>query len=145
MALVLAWTSPVVEGGERLWHCAWDGDGKRIATCGADRAVRVWRVDVATGDVGGGDVRAAGPRHVSATCIAVLDDVAARTVRCVEWAPSGRSLAAACFDGKTRVWEARSGAIAAGAHFDLVATLEGHENEARARARGLCCVGSRVA
>ncbi|XP_017687368.1 PREDICTED: probable cytosolic iron-sulfur protein assembly protein CIAO1 [Lepidothrix coronata] len=92
----------------RCWALAWSPGGALLASCGGDRAVRVW-----------------GRAGSSWTCRAVLGDGHQRTVRRVAWSPCGSYLASASFDGTTCVWKRQEDG------FECVATLEGHENEVK--------------
>ena len=58
-------------------------------------------------------------------CKTVLDGAHQRTIRCVNWSPCGRLLAATSFDGTTSIWSNKS------SDFECIATLEGHENEVK--------------
>ena len=98
-----------------MWSVAWSGDGRYLASCGADKTVRIWQQ--AAG--GGGAWR----------CAAVLQDQHQRTVRSVAWSPDGCSLASASFDATASVWRR----LPAG-EWECVATLEGHESEVKAAA-----------
>eukprot|EP00164_Ancoracysta_twista_P002108 GFYU01002784.1.p1 GENE.GFYU01002784.1~~GFYU01002784.1.p1 ORF type:complete len:325 (+),score=75.06 GFYU01002784.1:118-1092(+) len=99
----------VLEGHrETVWHCAWSPSGKSLATCGADKEVRIWQ------ELGG-----------KWKCQAILEDSHERTIRCCEWSPCGRMLATASFDATICVWENIDG------EFENIATLEGHENEVK--------------
>ena len=97
---------------ERVWHCAWSRDGTQLASCGSDRSVRLWR--------------RSGDSFVNS---ATLDDAHDRTVRRVAWAPCGTLLAATSFDATCCVWR-RSRQDDA---WEILATLEGHENEVKGR------------
>jgi len=55
----------------------------------------------------------------------VLEGAHRRTIRCVNWSPCGRLLAATSFDGTTSIWSNKS------SDFECIATLEGHENEVK--------------
>lgn len=89
--------------------------GDLLASCGADRAVRLWAASSASSP---------SPTFTPAT---TLDGAASRTVRRLAFAPTPPSrLAAASFDGATTVWAPDD----AGG-WDPVATLAGHESEVK--------------
>ncbi|KAJ2001268.1 cytosolic iron-sulfur protein assembly [Coemansia thaxteri] len=59
-------------------------------------------------------------------CVDVIDNAHKRTVRSVAFEPTqGRTLATASFDGTTAIWEKSDET------YECVATLEGHDNEAK--------------
>uniref|UniRef100_A0A0E0E9N6 Probable cytosolic iron-sulfur protein assembly protein CIAO1 homolog n=1 Tax=Oryza meridionalis TaxID=40149 RepID=A0A0E0E9N6_9ORYZ len=99
---------------DRVWSLAWNpspgaGAGPVLASCGGDKAVRIWK-------------RAADGAW---QCSDVLEDTHNRTVRSCAWSPDGKLLATASFDSTTAIWEYSGG------DFECVATLEGHENEVK--------------
>lgn len=88
----------------------WHGIRKeRLASCGADKTIRLWAEE--------GENRW--------VCKTVLEGAHHRTIRCVNWSPCGRLLAATSFDGTTSIWSLKS------SDFECIATLEGHENEVK--------------
>ena len=83
--------------------------GDLLASCGADRSIRLWRRSGATWAPAG-----------------ALPAAAARAVRRVAFSPDGARLAAASFDGSTTIWESdRAGG------WDQAASLAGHESEVK--------------
>eukprot|EP00802_Teleaulax_amphioxeia_P017291 Tamp_17443.p1 GENE.Tamp_17443~~Tamp_17443.p1 ORF type:complete len:420 (+),score=64.35 Tamp_17443:98-1261(+) len=92
----------------QVWCVAWSASGKRLASCGGDKAVRIWGQD--------------GGRWV---CESILEDAHDRTVRAAAWSPGDDKLATASFDGTCVVWSCRDG------EYEQVATLQGHENEVK--------------
>ncbi|KAJ2358458.1 Cytosolic iron-sulfur protein assembly protein [Coemansia sp. RSA 2618] len=61
-------------------------------------------------------------------CVEVIDNAHKRTVRSVAFEPTrGRALATASFDGTTAIWDKEPDESA----YECIATLEGHENEAK--------------
>ena len=111
---------------DSVWCVAWSADGKLLASCGTDKSIRVWA-----------------RRGDDWALLCALEDGHSRTIRSVCWSACGRYLLSASFDGTCVVWRMLRGAHAAAPlgsavddagempHFDLVATLEGHENEVK--------------
>jgi WD40 repeat protein len=97
---------------DAVWGLAWHPSRELLASCGADRSVRLW-----------------GPRadHSGWECVCVLDGVASRTVRQVAWSPDGGLLCATSFDGTTCVWEIPRNLEEP----SLLATLEAHQSEVK--------------
>mmetsp|Transcript_8728 Transcript_8728/g.14133 ORF Transcript_8728/g.14133 Transcript_8728/m.14133 type:complete len:336 (+) Transcript_8728:335-1342(+) len=108
---------------ERVWHVCWSACGSLLASCGADKVVRLWKrsdneVDGTKAGIG------------SWECVATLEDTQSRTIRSCEFSPCGTYLAATSFDSTTVVWSRGindSGEYA----WECISTLEGHENEVK--------------
>ncbi|KAK0155918.1 putative cytosolic iron-sulfur protein assembly protein ciao1-A [Merluccius polli] len=92
----------------RCWHVAWNPAGTLMASCGGDRAIRIW-----------------GKEGDAWKCLSVLQDGHQRTVRRVAWSPCGTYLASASFDATTCIWKKKQD------DFECLTTLEGHENEVK--------------
>ncbi|XP_056628970.1 probable cytosolic iron-sulfur protein assembly protein ciao1 [Triplophysa dalaica] len=92
----------------RCWHVSWNPAGTLLASCGGDRAIRVWAKE--------GD---------SWVCTSVLADGHQRAVRKVAWSPCGKYLASASFDATTCIWKKNNDG------FESLTVLEGHENEVK--------------
>lgn len=93
----------------RVWCVAWHPKGDALASCGEDKAIRIWARDM-TGKW---------------TNKCVLTDGHQRTIREVAWSPSGNYIASASFDATTSIWDRKNG------EFECNTTLEGHENEVK--------------
>jgi WD40 repeat protein len=125
-------------------------DGKTLAACGRDHSLRLWNL----GNVGvGGRIKPTIIDHATArTALAISPDgktlvtggerslviwsfeagqciapreLASETVRCLAFAPDGRTLALGCDDGSVRLWDmpgARERAILE-AHVDVVRSV----------------------
>ncbi|KAJ2765922.1 cytosolic iron-sulfur protein assembly, partial [Coemansia nantahalensis] len=126
----------VLAGHEgRVWQASWDTAGDRIATCSGDRSARIWTpLAPALFFAGAQGAEAmeldAGEQQTSGSwqCVETIDNAHKRTVRSVAFEPTqGRALATASFDGTTAIWEKEPGGDA----YECMATLEGHENEAK--------------
>ncbi|CEM32669.1 unnamed protein product [Vitrella brassicaformis CCMP3155] len=110
---------------DRVWGCDWRHDGCVLATCSADKTVRLWNID-SSGK--------AGP--VRAPCAAVLNsDTHDRTIRTVQFSLDGSTIAAASFDGRTSLWRREEQDLDAApdeaAGWRCMTKLEGHENEVK--------------
>ncbi|XP_035235922.1 probable cytosolic iron-sulfur protein assembly protein ciao1 isoform X2 [Anguilla rostrata] len=92
----------------RCWYVAWNPTGTLLASCGGDRAIRIWARE--------GD---------SWECRFVLPEGHQRTIRKVAWSPCGNYLASASFDATTCIWGKK------GDDFECLTVLEGHENEVK--------------
>ncbi|KAK9971057.1 hypothetical protein ABG768_026952 [Culter alburnus] len=92
----------------RCWYVAWNPAGTLLASCGGDRAIRIW-----------------GKEGDSWECKCVMADGHQRTVRKVAWSPCGKYLASASFDATTCIWKKTED------DFESLTVLEGHENEVK--------------
>ena len=102
-------TTLVGHSEDRVWHACWSPSGNHLATSGEDRVIRVWDIN-------------------SLECVSTLEDGQSRTIRSCEWSPDGFMIASASFDGTIVIWEAQSSSLL---RWDVVASLEGHENEVK--------------
>ena len=126
---------------ERVWCVRWSPCGRFLASASGDRTIRVWAAAAEAGE--GAAVGRAAPA-ASWRCIAVLSGAHTRTVRCVAWAPCGRLLASAGFDGRVVVWrrsppqdQPQAQAQEDHEEWEAACVLEGHENEVKSVAWSL--------
>ncbi len=100
-----------------VWHAAWSHTADLLASCGADKTVRIW----------GKDAKQQSDKLPAAQlqCKETIDGCATRSMRCCEWSRCGRYLAAVSFDASVLVWELEDGSM------EPLASLEGHENEVK--------------
>lgn len=92
----------------QVWHASWNTQTGELATCGSDKFVKVWKNNESGWD-----------------CVHTLEESATRTIRCCEWSPNGKYLASVSFDSSIAIWHR------ANSKFEIVATLDGHENEVK--------------
>ncbi|KAL6730254.1 hypothetical protein Aduo_001238 [Ancylostoma duodenale] len=106
-----------VEGttGSRVWMVKWNHSGSLLASCGDDKAVRIWK-KIQT--------------KPYLECRTSLEDSHSRAVRCVEFSHCGRYLASASFDASIVIYSMEDG------EFTESNKLEGHESEVK------CCAFS---
>ena len=73
---------------DRVWSASWSNSGRYLATCGEDKAIRIYSAMNDDWTV---------PKNV--VCIATLEDGQSRTIRKCEWSPCSRFISSASFDG----------------------------------------------
>ncbi|PIA13918.1 WD40 repeat-like protein [Coemansia reversa NRRL 1564] len=128
---------------DRVWQVSWDAAGTRLASCSSDKSARIWgpiaQSQFFTGEIAEAEAAmevdidtSDRDEHRSTSdtwqCLETIDNAHKRTVRSVAFEPTqGRVLATASFDGTTAIWERGPNDET----YDCVATLEGHENEAK--------------
>jgi len=126
-----------LEHGATVWALAWSPDGGRLASAGADGAVRMWRPDqrrlVGTLEAGAGAANAlawspdgellAAGHDDGGVLLWHADDLRPRGglaagdggVLALAWSPDGERLAVGYADGSVALWDPRTGARRAGA------------------------------
>lgn len=114
-------SSPAHE--DRAWHVAWNPTKPLLASCSADKSVRMYNY---TSPRDGSELRFS---HV-----ATIPTGHTKTVRSVAWAPSGETLATASFDSNIGIWEqaeADEGEAPGSGEWECASLLEGHETECK--------------
>ncbi|KAJ1756355.1 Cytosolic iron-sulfur protein assembly protein [Coemansia sp. RSA 1591] len=120
----------------RVWQVSWDASGTRLATCSGDKSARIW-APISPSQFYSGDTITESmqvdtdddDRKTSSSwqCIEVIDNAHKRTVRSIAFEPTqSNALATASFDGTTAIWDTADNST-----HECIATLEGHENEAK--------------
>ncbi|KAI0263102.1 WD40 repeat-like protein [Gloeopeniophorella convolvens] len=105
---------------DRAWHVAWNPSAPLLATCSADKSVRLYAYSSDPS-----------PSFVLHTSIPTGHT---KTVRSIAWSPSGSTLATASFDANIGIWR-REGQDEddgeARGEWECVSILEGHETECK--------------
>ncbi|KAF7331714.1 putative cytosolic iron-sulfur protein assembly protein 1 [Mycena kentingensis (nom. inval.)] len=110
----------LVGHSERAWNAAWNPDKPLLATCSADKTVRMYSyTDSSTGP--------------TFTHVTTIPTGHTKTVRSVAWAPSGNTLATASFDANIGIWEQEAAEEEGGpkGDWECASLLEGHETECK--------------
>jgi WD40 repeat protein len=102
---------------DRAWHVAWNPAKPLLATCSADKSVRLYTY---TPDPS--------PNFVLHTSIPTGHT---KTVRGIAWSPSGHTLATASFDANIGIWQREDQEDEVGGEWECVTILEGHETECK--------------
>ncbi|OSX63481.1 hypothetical protein POSPLADRAFT_1039555 [Postia placenta MAD-698-R-SB12] len=117
------------------WHVAWNPAKPILASCSADKTVRLYNYhSTVPPDAGENtDKPTIGFSHTT-----TIPTGHTKTVRAVAWSPSGTTLATASFDSNIGIWAQEeenggdSGDAAVGAgEWECMSLLEGHETECK--------------
>ncbi|KAG9011680.1 Cytosolic iron-sulfur protein assembly protein, partial [Tulasnella sp. JGI-2019a] len=108
---------------DRVWQVQWNPTQSIIASCSADKTVRLYKYK--KGDNG-----------VEFRWATTIPTGHKRTVRALAWAPSGKTLATASFDSTIGIWEEldNGDGVAdqrSGEDWECISTIEGHETECK--------------
>lgn len=116
---------------DRVWSLAWNPVQRLLASCSADKTVRMWTYAVRTQDT---TTTSSIKDHVfrPATEIATGHR---KTVRAIAWSPSGKNIATASFDSTVSIWERVPGEddedVEDSGEWECLSTLEGHDSECK--------------
>ena len=105
---------------DRTWHVSWNPAKSLLATCSADKSVRLYSYT-------------AGPSPSFALHTSIPTGHT-KTVRSLAWSPSGSTLATASFDANIGIWQRdaqEEGDENAADEWECVSILEGHETECK--------------
>ncbi|EJF63623.1 WD40 repeat-like protein, partial [Dichomitus squalens LYAD-421 SS1] len=121
-----------LEGHEdRAWHVAWNPTKPILASCSADKTVRLYSYSSSF------DSDASEAPSVKFSHITNIPTGHAKTVRAIAWSPSGKTLATASFDSNIGVWaqeggeDEEDGASNPAREWECMSLLEGHETECK--------------
>ena len=127
---------------DRVWSIAWNPVRPLLASCSGDKSVRLYHYHNSPSP-SVDDSNTNNPRFELHTSIPTGH---AKTVRCVAWAPSGKTFATASFDSNIAIWEQESagddaedfgmsldqeGGGSKRGEWECASLLEGHETECK--------------
>jgi len=123
-----AHNSPAKTGHQdRAWAIAWNPAKPILASCSADKTVRLYNYRVSPPASEDGSPSAEELKFELNTSIATGH---AKTVRALAWSPSGNTLATGSFDSNVGIWQ-QVGDEDGGGAWECVSSLEGHETECK--------------
>lgn len=113
---------------DRAWHVAWNPARPLLASCSADKNVRLYNYSTSS--------EPDGP-SLKFSHLTTIPTGHSKTVRAVAWSPSGKALATASFDSNIGIWaqEEADGedgeAVNPAGEWECMSLLEGHETECK--------------
>ncbi|PFH48082.1 hypothetical protein AMATHDRAFT_150628 [Amanita thiersii Skay4041] len=122
---------------DRAWHVAWNPAKPLLASCSADKNVRLYSYAPSDTDA-----------KIKFSLYHVIPTGHTKTVRGVAWSPSGETLATASFDSNIGIWEQEVGENESDGEpnkgeWECASLLEGHETECKSV--GYSCTGNMLA
>ncbi|PCH44897.1 WD40 repeat-like protein [Wolfiporia cocos MD-104 SS10] len=114
---------------DRSWHVAWNPQRPILASCSADKSVRLYTYK---------SLQEAEKASLTFTYHTTIPTGHGKTVRAIAWSPSGKTLATASFDSNIGIW-AQDEEEGAGVdddkgrstEWECMTLLEGHETECK--------------
>lgn len=94
----------------KVWNICWHNDGKKLASCGEDKTIRIWQKE---------------ENNNNWLLINTISNKHSRTIRQVSWSPNGDILAACSFDSTVSLYKIIKNNI------KFITKLEGHESEVK--------------
>lgn len=128
---------------DRVWHVAWNPTKPLLATCSADKSVRLYSYTSSTTPIDDTLPASSGSSTYAFNLHARLLTDHKKTVRSVAWSPSGSTLATGSFDSTIGIWQRENededgdgdedggGEGDGEAGWECMASLEGHETECK--------------
>ncbi|KAJ3828905.1 WD40 repeat-like protein [Lentinula raphanica] len=104
---------------DRAWHIAWNPTKPLLASCSADKSVKLFTYN----HDGEGKLNFALATSIPTGHL--------KTVRAVAWSPSGQTLATASFDSNIGIWEQELDDDGNPGEWECASLLEGHETECK--------------
>ncbi|KAF8634809.1 hypothetical protein AX17_004062 [Amanita inopinata Kibby_2008] len=132
---------------DRAWHVSWNPSKPLLASCSADKNVRLYSYARSEGQGEGGGTA----KDIKFSLYNVIPTGHTKTVRAVAWSPSGETLATGSFDSNIGIWEQEveegngdeSGDGTKKGEWECASLLEGHETECKSV--GYSCDGNLLA
>ncbi|KAH7922901.1 WD40 repeat-like protein [Leucogyrophana mollusca] len=105
---------------ERAWQIAWNPVEPLLASCSADKSVRLYNYQPSNESLKFSHIHSIPTGHT-------------KTVRSLAWSPSGKTLATGSFDSNVGIWEREGGhdGDEEAADWECMTLLEGHETECK--------------
>ncbi|KAJ3557698.1 hypothetical protein NM688_g1331 [Phlebia brevispora] len=112
---------------DRAWCVAWNPAKPLLASCSADKTVRLYNYSHSSSADGASDV-------ITFSHNTTIPTGHAKTVRALAWSPSGETLATASFDSNIGIWSQEEGGDdddTSTKEWECMSLLEGHETECK--------------
>lgn len=101
------------------WAVAWNPVKPLLASCSADKSVRLYNYQDGKGTASRFSLSSA------------IDTGHGKAVRALAWSPSGNTLATGSFDSNIGIWQQQISEDGEGEEWECVSLLEGHETECK--------------
>ena len=114
---------------DRAWAIAWNPTKPLLASCSADKTVRLYNYRDHPLPSPGDEITSRGG-DPTFELNASITTGHGKTVRALAWSPSGNTLATGSFDSNVGIWQQVGDEDEEGA-WECVSSLEGHETECK--------------